>query len=50
MSTVQRAVYINEVEPSPMSLRVPSGMETLLTVTFLRSRARPRPTSWHNSS
>lgn len=34
MSTVQRAVWINPVEPAPLSLRVPSGMETRLAVSF----------------
>lgn len=34
MSTVLRAVWVNAVEPAPLSLRVPSGMETRLAVSF----------------
>ena len=34
MSTVQRTVYINTIEPVALSMRVPSGMESRLQVTF----------------
>jgi hypothetical protein len=37
MSTVQRFVYIDPIEPSPLSLRVPSGMETLLALTYFNA-------------
>jgi hypothetical protein len=36
MSTIQRSVHIDPVEPSPLSLRVPSGMETILALTYYR--------------
>lgn len=34
MSTIQRTVYLNPVEPAQMSLAVPSGIETKLVITF----------------
>lgn len=34
MSLVKRAIYINTVEPARLAFRAPSGMETLLEVTF----------------
>jgi hypothetical protein len=34
MSTVRRTCYVNPIEPGPLSMRVPAGMETRLDVTF----------------
>jgi hypothetical protein len=34
MSTVTGIVYVNPIEPGPLSLRVPSGMETRLELTY----------------
>lgn len=35
MSTISSLVYLNNIEPQPLSLRVPSGIETRLDMTFL---------------
>jgi len=34
MSTVTGLVYVNPIEPGPLSMRVPSGMETRLELTY----------------
>jgi hypothetical protein len=37
---VQRSVHLNPVEPSPLSLRVPAGIETRLAIFFRDSRGK----------
>jgi hypothetical protein len=34
MSTVTGIIYVNPIEPGPLSMRVPSGIETRLELTF----------------
>lgn len=40
MSTVQRTVYLNQVEPAPLSVRAPAQMETWLDLTFRDQRGQ----------
>jgi len=40
MSTVQRTVYLNQVEPAPLSVRAPAQMETWLDITFRDPRGQ----------
>lgn len=41
MSTVARFVYVNPIEPGPLSMRVPSGLETRLDLTFYEQSNAP---------
>lgn len=44
MSTVQRTVYLNQIEPAMLSVRAPAQMETWLDVTFRDQRGQPTTT------
>lgn len=41
MSTVTGVIYINPIEPGPLSLRVPSGIETRLELSFYDQLGTP---------
>jgi hypothetical protein len=41
VSTVQRTIYINQIEPAMLSVRAPAQMETRLEVTFRDQRGSP---------
>jgi hypothetical protein len=41
MSTVRRIIYINPIEPAPLSLRAPASMETRIEATMLRQNGAP---------
>ena len=41
MSTITGTVYVNPIEPGPLSMRMPTGVETRLNLTFLDQLSRP---------
>lgn len=36
MSTINRALYVNPIEPARMSLRLPTGLDTRIDIQYLR--------------
>ena len=44
MSTIDRTLVLNPVEPAPISFKLPSGIEMWINVAYLRQNGAPYPT------
>lgn len=44
MSTINRTLVLNPVEPAPISFKLPTGIETWIDIAYLRQTGAPYPT------